>query len=260
MKMGEDPLSTSGKISFGIRKTETKLQTSSIKKEDTSIVSNIQFISSTEDLVPVDPSSSAQYNNLVIALIKRNKYSSSTVKPEQKPLNPDDAAAAAAILSDIKRFNGEETTNTDDIVEIPLWMQNRLPEGAEADIKADVELRADESSLDDYERIPVQHYGMAMLKGMGWKAEEGIGLKNKGVTKLMEVNVRPRGLGLGATPAKDKDKKKSVGENGEKEDEKVGFICIAWDGSSKENAFGGSGNQQSTLSLVFDSSKIFSSF
>ena len=37
-----------------------------------------------------------------------------------------------------------------------------------------------QSSLDDYETIPVEAYGMAMLRGMGWKASEGIGLSRKG--------------------------------------------------------------------------------
>ena len=36
-----------------------------------------------------------------------------------------------------------------------------------------------QSTLDDYDSIPVEEYGMAMLRGMGWKASEGIGLKNK---------------------------------------------------------------------------------
>ncbi len=31
----------------------------------------------------------------------------------------------------------------------------------------------------DYERVPVEAYGLAMLKGMGWKQGEGIGLTFK---------------------------------------------------------------------------------
>lgn len=41
-------------------------------------------------------------------------------------------------------------------------------------------LGALQSTLEDYEAVPVEEYGMAMLHGMGWKAGEGIGLKNKG--------------------------------------------------------------------------------
>lgn len=32
-----------------------------------------------------------------------------------------------------------------------------------------------QSTEADYERVPVEAYGLAMLKGMGWKKTEGIG-------------------------------------------------------------------------------------
>lgn len=32
-----------------------------------------------------------------------------------------------------------------------------------------------ESTVEDYERIPIEDYGLAMLKGMGWKEGVGIG-------------------------------------------------------------------------------------
>jgi hypothetical protein len=74
-------------------------------------------------------------------------------------------------------------------VEIPLFMQNKVA--------------ADESSQDDYEDIPVEGYGIAMLRGMGFKANEGIGLRNKGVITPLQVTARPGlGLGLGAATPK----------------------------------------------------------
>jgi len=36
-----------------------------------------------------------------------------------------------------------------------------------------------QSTLDDYERIPIEQFGLAMLRGMGWSKEAGIGLTNK---------------------------------------------------------------------------------
>ena len=44
---------------------------------------------------------------------------------------------------------------------------------------------------------------MAMLRGMGWKADEGIGGFKKQVIKTIDPVVRPKGLGLGATKPKD---------------------------------------------------------
>lgn len=32
-----------------------------------------------------------------------------------------------------------------------------------------------QSTEADYENVPVEAYGLAMLKGMGWSKEEGIG-------------------------------------------------------------------------------------
>jgi len=65
---------------------------------------------------------------------------------------------------------------------------------------------SEKSTLEDYDRIPVADFGLAMLRGMGWKAEEGIGLKNKRVVEMREPEVRPRGLGLGAErPQSNKD-------------------------------------------------------
>lgn len=51
---------------------------------------------------------------------------------------------------------------------------------------------AKESSLDDYESIPIARFGMAMLRGMGLK-DEDIRAKN-----VKEPELRARGMGLGA--------------------------------------------------------------
>lgn len=105
-----------------------------------------------------------------------------------------------------------------------------------------------QSTLEDYEKIPIEEFGMAMLRGMGWSKTEGIGLKNKQYANLfpftvstthcnegssflsfrhieiVEPQLRPKGLGLGATistqvqngiqnssgPASGKDKKEEL--------------------------------------------------
>lgn len=52
-----------------------------------------------------------------------------------------------------------------------------------------------ESSLDDYDRIPITQFGLGMLRGMGLKDEEIISKQNK------EPELRPKGMGLGADKA-----------------------------------------------------------
>ncbi|KAM3965606.1 G-patch domain and KOW motifs-containing protein [Aphomia sociella] len=60
-----------------------------------------------------------------------------------------------------------------------------------------------ESTLDDYENVPIQEFGMAMLRGMGW-------MPNKDQSKYKQPQLRPKGLGLGADKViADNQKKKS---------------------------------------------------
>ncbi|XP_054995463.1 G-patch domain and KOW motifs-containing protein-like [Sorex araneus] len=50
----------------------------------------------------------------------------------------------------------------------------------------------------NYEAVPVEAYGLAMLRGMGWKPGEGIGRTFSQVVKPRVNALRPKGLGLGA--------------------------------------------------------------
>jgi len=86
----------------------------------------------------------------------------------------------------------------------------------------DVSLRPDEASLDAYDRVPVDEYGMGMLMGMGWKPGEAIGKSNKKVIDPIEFIPRASKLGLGATPVlKDEKKIKKYIKPGESREEKV---------------------------------------
>lgn len=72
----------------------------------------------------------------------------------------------------------------------------------------------DESTLEDYERIPIDQFGMAMLRGMGWHPDRGIGKKPQLVTTEVPLS-RPRGMGLGADkvvkkPSSSGDSKKEL--------------------------------------------------
>ncbi|KAF9992591.1 hypothetical protein BGZ65_012047, partial [Modicella reniformis] len=51
----------------------------------------------------------------------------------------------------------------------------------------------DEASLEDYEKVPVEEFGAALLRGMGWNGD----LKG---SEAIEYNRRPALLGLGAKP------------------------------------------------------------
>jgi hypothetical protein len=67
-------------------------------------------------------------------------------------------------------------------------------------LREDIQHCADEASLEAYEGIPVEEFGEAMLRGMGWSHGMGIGLRAKGPVAPYECPRRKVArLGLGAT-------------------------------------------------------------
>lgn len=63
----------------------------------------------------------------------------------------------------------------------------------------DVKEAPDMATLDDYNRVPVEQFGAAMLRGMGWKEGDGIGMnKGKKQEKAKIPERRPALLGIGA--------------------------------------------------------------
>ncbi|ENN72098.1 G-patch domain and KOW motifs-containing protein [Dendroctonus ponderosae] len=58
-----------------------------------------------------------------------------------------------------------------------------------------------EPTLEDYESVPINDYGLALLRGMGWTEGMPIGKKAAKGTQLQAPEQRPKGLGLGATAA-----------------------------------------------------------
>jgi len=62
----------------------------------------------------------------------------------------------------------------------------------------DVDSRPDEPTLQDYTTMPVEEFGAAMLRGMGWKDGSGIGRDQKGPIHAPMVQRRAALLGLGA--------------------------------------------------------------
>ncbi|KAF9417028.1 hypothetical protein HW555_005780 [Spodoptera exigua] len=67
-----------------------------------------------------------------------------------------------------------------------------------------------ESTLDDYESVPIQQFGMAMLRGMGWTP-------SKDGSKYKQPELRPKGLGLGADKVIKDNQKKQTKDKKEEE-------------------------------------------
>ncbi|KAI9765834.1 MAG: hypothetical protein M1840_007116 [Geoglossum simile] len=64
--------------------------------------------------------------------------------------------------------------------------------------RLDVASRPDPASLDDYAAVPVEEFGAALLRGMGWKEGDVVGKRKDQVSKPRAVERRPALLGIGA--------------------------------------------------------------
>ncbi|XP_045513698.1 G-patch domain and KOW motifs-containing protein [Pieris brassicae] len=111
-----------------------------------------------------------------------------TISPENETL---DQMAARELLEEAKKI---EVVDASTLV-VPIPAQPIL-EGKK------------ESTLDDYESIPIQDFGIAMLRGMGWTP-------GKELSKYKLPQLRPKGLGLGADKVVKENQKKSTRENDE---------------------------------------------
>lgn len=155
---------------------------------------------------------------LVIACIKVNRWkgpdgnkrkakvdigAENANKKQFKEADNDDVANA--IIQDANRYLQVQAENAiGKEINIPLMAINKVPQGFEEDVgNLKVDVRPDESNLDDYDSVPIQKFGLGMLRGMGWTEEEGIG-KNKQKISEIRPTVRPKGLGLGAIPVSKK--------------------------------------------------------
>lgn len=76
---------------------------------------------------------------------------------------------------------------------------NAAPMNEEDAYRRAIRAAPDVSTLEDYERVPVEEFGAALLRGMGWK--EGDAKKGR-VERPKEVKRRQNLLGLGATELK----------------------------------------------------------
>lgn len=68
----------------------------------------------------------------------------------------------------------------------------------EAMFHHDVDTRPDEPTLQDYAAMPVEEFGAAMLRGMGWKDGSGVGRQRQGPVHAALAAKRSALLGLGA--------------------------------------------------------------
>ncbi|XP_048344395.1 G-patch domain and KOW motifs-containing protein [Sphaerodactylus townsendi] len=203
--------SSGAPVSFSFTRTTVRRQLLAATRQDGGETKQEpDFLRSVEgrELQSVRPA--PQPKELVIPLIQKNQWKKPADSAPRQDLDGSDGVEAQAVRELIEESKKsqeqwESGSKTDPSFAIPLLMQNRVPEGYEDGEKVDVSLRPESSTEADYEEVPVEAYGIAMLKGMGWKAGEGIGRTFKQDVKPPENRLRPKGLGLGADLSAAKD-------------------------------------------------------
>lgn len=105
------------------------------------------------------------------------------------PPHESETDEAAAIRELLAGAQGKRRDGGDRVIAQP-------PE--EEMLQHDVDTRPDAPTLDDYSTMPIEEFGAAMLRGMGWKDGSGVGRSRSGPTKAPEVQKRAALLGLGA--------------------------------------------------------------
>jgi len=170
-------------ISFGFKKiSQNKVDLSNIVKTDDKVYR--------EKKTPSKSSSTR-----VIPLIEKNRW---------RNLDKLDDLDKQAVEELMKDSISSVTTSHQQVNEekldysIPMLLRNRAPDGFDNADKLDVSIYPEESTLDDYEENPIEGFGIAMLRGMGWKKGSGVGKTFKRDVPLFETQLRPVGLGLGA--------------------------------------------------------------
>ncbi|KAJ5320261.1 hypothetical protein N7508_000544 [Penicillium antarcticum] len=120
-----------------------------------------------------------------------------------KPLTDDEIAMQALI----RETQGDVERRTDLVIESNLKEEEEAPVhyNETSSFRTDVASRPEPATLDAYNAIPVEEFGAALLRGMGWKDGQSIGKGNYGgaaaAEKAKNARVperRPGFLGIGA--------------------------------------------------------------
>ena len=109
----------------------------------------------------------------------------------QQPSRTEDEIALQALLRD---SNGETQGRSD------LVIESAKPDGEgqgdrydeTGSFRTDVQSRPESATLDQYNAVPVEEFGAALLRGMGWKDGQAIGRGNYSTPANSDRAIRPR--------------------------------------------------------------------
>eukprot|EP00899_Mesostigma_viride_P011484 jgi/Mesvir1/20336/Mv19925-RA.1 len=217
----ENPEAKATRMQFSFTKTKpaSAAVRPAVKKDLPSEEPAIEYVTAIEDknIVSTEPRASTAK---VIPAIE-NKW-----KPYTKPMALPDANTLD--------FEEEAPVEKDD-GSVTYGLSVRKPAGQPAPTEAprDLELAAlrhdmetlpEAASEDAYENMPVEDFGEAMLRGMGWEKGKTIGRNARGMAAPVQYVPRQGRLGLGADPKPPSPKSKRFIKPGESRDPRPDLV------------------------------------
>lgn len=182
------------KISFSFKQVASKSKVMPVVSK-TSLEKAVQFIECVEEksikvvglvetvehelVIPMQPS----VKRRLPAELTNSKQNGTENKSQENGTPTLDDMAVQAILQDCNKTDEDIEEDDNKTIEVPMIVNP--PEGKEV------------STAEDYENVPVNKFGLAMLRGMGWESSKGIGKNSKVITANLP-ELRPKGMGLGA--------------------------------------------------------------
>ena len=116
----------------------------------------------------------------------------------EKPAKTADEEALEALMGAQHTSTLVVTAVSSQDEEAEETMNGRAGMNEDDHFRSDVASRPDPASLDDYARVPVEEFGLGMLRGMGWKEGEVVGKRKDQISRARVVERRPALLGIGA--------------------------------------------------------------
>lgn len=161
----------------------------------------IQYVTSVQgNTIDVDAVLSAAPAPLVIPVISNNRDEELKRQAEQEILN--ELYGSSTVNNENSMIIEQRTTKLDKKQPLLLaGVRSEVQNAQNEDERFKLDLNYRASDLDvkssAYESVPVEQFGAALLRGMGWNGQETTTTTKKDGDK---IEVRPGRLGLGATP------------------------------------------------------------
>ncbi|KAL7334224.1 DNA primase large subunit Spp2 [Mucor circinelloides] len=131
-------------------------------------------------------------NGNVESITVEQETTTSTTTNENAPKTLEERAIEAIIKDSMGQGDNDDDEGPKKVIHVDETMAFR----------DDYEKRPDETTMEEYEHIPVEEFGAALLRGLGWSEGEGIGRNRKNAPAPPPAPVKQREalLGLGAKP------------------------------------------------------------